>query len=338
MNRDELRFRRLAGSYLRRHLTGLVGFGLFALICCVVFALYNLPVESVGYAAVLCAAVGAGLLAMDFTRYRRRCLALLELRSRVTVDADAMPAPADQVEALYQQCLEALRSHAAQLESEADAARSDMVEYYTLWAHQIKTPIAAMRLLLQEDGRENAALSAELFKVEQYVEMVLQYLRLGSMSSDLALRRCSLDGIVRQAVRKYAKLFILSKVALRYEPIDRTVLTDEKWLCFIVEQLLSNAVKYTPRGEVRVFLLPGAAAKLVVEDTGIGIRPEDLPRVFERGFTGYNGRADQRSTGIGLYLCRQIAGRLGHAISIESEPGRGTRVLLDLASEEWRME
>ncbi len=338
MNGDELSFRRLAGSYLRRHHMGVVGFVLFALICCVVFDLYNLPVEAAAYAAALCAAVGAGLMTADFLRYRRRCLALLELRDRVTIDAGAQPAPADLVEALYQQCLTALRNHAALLESESDAARSELVEYYTLWAHQIKTPIAAMRLLLQEDGRENAALSAELFKIEQYVEMVLQYLRLGSMSSDLVLRRYSLDAIVRQAVRKYARLFILNKVALRYEPIDCTVLTDEKWLCFIVEQLLSNAVKYTPQGEVRVYLLPGAEATLVVEDTGIGIRPEDLPRVFERGFTGYNGRDDKKSTGIGLYLCRQIAARLGHTIAIESEAGRGTRVLLDLSSVELRTE
>ena len=203
-----------------------------------------------------------------------------------------------------------------------------MVEYYTLWAHQIKTPIAAMGLLLQDDdtdrGRE---LSAELFKIQQYVEMVLQYLRLGSDSTDYLIREVPLEPIVRQAARKYAQLFIRGKVSLNLRPMELKVLTDEKWLGFVVEQVLSNAVKYAPGGAVTVF---AEGETLVIRDNGMGIAPEDLPRVFENGYTGCNGRTDKRSTGIGLYLCREICRRLGHRISVASRLGEGTEVRIAL--------
>ena len=205
-----------------------------------------------------------------------------------------------------------------------------MDAYYTLWAHQIKTPIAAMRLLLQQRADPaDQPLSQELFSIEQYVEMALQYQRLGSDATDYVIRRCGLDDIVRQAVHKYAPLFIRKKLALRYEPCTARVLTDEKWLQFVVEQVLSNALKYTKTGSITIREAPGPA--LVIEDTGIGIAPEDLPRVFDCGFTGYNGRADKKATGLGLYLCRRVCRKLSHTIGISSEPGRGTTVTIGLA-------
>jgi hypothetical protein len=173
-------------------------------------------------------------------------------------------------------------------------------------------------------------------KIEQYVEMVLGYLRLGSESTDYVFRDCGLDALLRQSVRKYARLFILKKISLDFQETGKTVLTDEKWLCFVIEQLLSNAVKYTPEGgRVRIY---GDGDTLVIADSGIGIRPEDLPRVFEKGFTGFNGREDKKSTGIGLYLCRQVLDRLGHDISIASRPGQGTLVRLDLSRDRKKVE
>ena len=137
-----------------------------------------------------------------------------------------------------------------------------------------------------------------------------------------------------QAVRKFAKMFILKKITLDFQETGKTVLTDEKWLLFVVEQVLSNALKYTPAGgTIRIY---GDGATVVIADNGIGIREEDQARVFEKGFTGYNGRADKKSTGIGLYLCRQVMDRLNHGISLTSRPGQGTLVRLDL-SREWRM-
>ena len=199
-----------------------------------------------------------------------------------------------------------------------------------------KTPIAAMHLLLQGDDTERGReLSAELFKIEQYVEMVLQYLRLGSDTTDYLIREVPLEQIVRQAVRKYAQLFIHSRVSLDLQPLSLRVLTDEKWLGFVVEQVLSNAVKYARGGTVRIF---AQGDTLVIQDNGIGIAPEDLPRVFENGYTGCNGRTDKRSTGIGLYLCRQICDRLGHRISLSSQVGKGTEVRIELGRSDLEVE
>ena len=205
-----------------------------------------------------------------------------------------------------------------------------MNDYYAAWVHQIKAPIAVMKILLQQqDTRENRELSAELFRVEQYVEMALSYIRLGEGASDLVIRECDLDEIIRKTVRKYAGQFIRRKIRLVYDGTDMKALTDEKWLSFILEQLLSNAVKYTPEGGT-VTIAADRCRRISVTDTGIGIAPEDLPRIFEKGYTGYNGRLDKKSTGIGLYLCRQAADRLGHRLTAASEPGRGSCFTVDL--------
>ena len=186
-------------------------------------------------------------------------------------------------------------------------------------------------LLRQEDSELTRELASELFKTEQYVEMALSYQRVNSVSSDFVLGRRPLEPLVRQAVKKYAPLFNRRRIALDLQPLSVQVLTDEKWLCFVVEQLLSNALKYTPTGG-RITIRLEPPATLVIQDTGIGIAPEDLPRVCEKGYTGRNGRQDMRATGIGLYLCKQVLTRLGHGLELRSVPGEGTTVLVDLAS------
>lgn len=319
---------RMLRDYLRRRSWLLLTLALFAAIFAGVFSLYDLPVEAVGYALALCLAAGLALFAVRFAAYVRRRREL-ELLGRNAGELDlVLPKPAGALEAAYQELLRKVCDDRARLAAEKDARYRETVDYYTLWTHQIKTPIAAMELLLTEEPADGAALSAELVKVREYVEMALAYLRLDGDGSDLVLRRSSLDDIVRSTARKYARLFILKKIALRFDETGRTVLTDEKWLEFILGQLLSNALKYTPAGgSIRVY---GDGETLVVADTGIGIRPEDLPRVFEKGFTGYNGREERKSTGIGLYLCRRTADRLGCGLTLASRPGQGTLARLFL--------
>ncbi|HIR08598.1 MAG TPA: sensor histidine kinase [Candidatus Pullichristensenella stercoripullorum] len=314
---------RLLLQYLHLHRKSAVLLTVCALLFALVFFLYQLPVEAVLYACGLCLMAFVVLAGIDFSRFRARHLALERLRKNVSLGLDGMPAPADRIERDYQAALRALWDDRAHVVSRSDAAMSDMRDYYTLWAHQIKTPIAAMHLLVDEDGEA----ARELFKIEQYVDMLLSYIRLESDVNDLVLRPCDLDAILRAAARKYARFFIHQGLRLEIQPTGRQVLTDEKWFGFCVEQLLSNAVKYTPEGSISMYV---ENDHLVIADTGIGIAPEDLPRVFERGYTGYNGRTDRKSTGIGLYLTRRVLTMLGHQIHIDARPGGGTRVHISL--------
>ena len=211
-----------------------------------------------------------------------------------------------------------------------------MVDDYTKLEQQIKTPIASMHLILQkQDSEDSRRLRMELMRVEQYVEMVLCFLRLDSDSTDYVLKEYRLDDIIRPAIRKFAPQFIMKKLALVYDTIDRRVLTDEKWLGFVVEQVLSNAVKYTESGKVKISC---EGSKIIISDTGIGIAAEDLPRIFDKGYTGFNGRMDRRASGIGLYLCRRICNNLGHSITAESVPGQGTTIAIELEREKLEVE
>ena len=205
-----------------------------------------------------------------------------------------------------------------------------------LWFAVDYRRFAARLRLLQRLEQEITLSTEQLQSVEQYVEMVLGYLRLESTSSDYVIRNYVLDDIVRQAVRKFASQFIRRKLRLEYAPLNVNVITDEKWLLFVIEQVLSNALKYTRSGSVSITL--EEPKTLCIRDTGIGIAPEDLPRVFEKGFTGCNGRTDKRATGIGLYLCRRILEKLGHTIAITSEVGVGTTVRIGLAQDALEVE
>jgi signal transduction histidine kinase len=317
--------------YLKGHFKTAVMVCLFFAVSALVTVLYGLPLEPVIYAAVLCGAVLVIFCAVDYAHYRRKISLLKSIQSNITVSTDELTEPKGEIEAAYQELVRLLNHEIRRLTSESTLRLSEMTEYYTLWAHQIKTPISAMSLLLQsqeEPSREE--LSAALFKIEHYVDMAIAFLRSDNISGDLLIQEYSLDAIVKQAVRKYAREFIRRKITLDYKEIDQTVITDEKWLCFVIEQLLSNALKYTREGKISIYMDEKTPCTLVIEDTGIGIQPEDIPRVFEKGFTGYNGRTDKKSTGIGLYLCKRIISKLGHGISIESQVGAGTRLLLDL--------
>ena len=316
-------------AYLKRQYKLLLLLAGAVCIFAAVFALYDLPLEAVAYAGVLCLALGLVLFAVGYSRFLRRHRELRRLLRQTGEKALPLPPARGLLEEDYQALLRAVCQDRARLAAENENRLRELTDYYSLWAHQIKTPIAAMDLLLQEDGSPHRGeLEMELLKIGQYVEMVLSYLRLDSDSTDYVLREYPLDDILRQAVRKFARMFILKKITLDFRETGKTVLTDEKWLLFVVEQVLSNALKYTPAGgTIRIY---GDGDTVVIADSGIGIREEDQARVFEKGFTGYNGRADKKSTGIGLYLCRQVMDRLNHGISLTSRPGQGTLVRLDL--------
>ena len=296
--------------------------------------------EAAWYPILITALFGVIMLAAGFVRYdkRRRNMERILSSDGIFPDAaDILPKAESLEEEDYHELLGKMEAAFRKKKGEWDASRRDMDDYYATWVHQIKAPIAVMKVMLQqEDTPENRELSAELFRVEQYAEMALCYVRLGEGASDLVIQEYDLDTIIRKAVRKYAGQFIRRRIRLVYEGTAVRVITDEKWLSFIIEQLLSNAVKYTSEGSVTIAVEDGK--KLSVTDTGIGISPEDMPRIFEKGYTGYNGRLDKKSTGIGLYLCRKAAEKLGHVLTAESEPGKGSRFTIDLESYPFRAE
>lgn len=319
----------LLGKYLKEHIRIILAAGLFCTIFAVVFALYRLPIGAVFYPALLCALFAALFIIPDLIRVRRKHRALQRISSLTAAMINELPDITTIDDEDYQAVIGALRSEVNVLETKAGEQYRNMVEYYTMWVHQIKTPIASMRLHLQgEDTALSRRLQSDLFRIEQYVEMVLAFLRLDSSSSDYVFREQPIDPIIRQAVRKFSLEFISRRISLEYEPMEKTIVTDEKWLSFVLEQVISNALKYTWEGSVKIYGRdPGI---LCVEDTGIGIAPEDLPRIFEKGYTGYNGRSDKKASGIGLYLCRRVCDNLGVSITAKSQIGRGTVIELGL--------
>lgn len=317
-------------SYLKLHYKSLLMFAAFSAVFSVVFYLYDIRLEPVLYAITLCVFSGAVLFGVSFMRFRREHETLQNLRNSIEWGLDGLPEPKNIRDEDYGELLKILFEAKRSAQSDKAMTVSDITDYYTLWAHQIKTPIAAMRLLIQSGEADNEELAEQLFKIEEYVQMVLTYLRCDAKANDYVICRCEVDGIVREALRKYAKQFIRRKIRLDYTPVTFSAVTDEKWLSFVIEQILSNALKYTREGSISIYA--EGEDTLVIEDTGIGISAEDLPRVCEKGYTGYNGRADKKSTGIGLYLCKRVLSGLSHSMEIESAEGEGTKVRLRLGT------
>lgn len=300
------------------------------LMAVIVLFLYDVPLEPVGYIAVLVIICETGFLIWGYRKYRKKQQNLLYIKENGALTLEHMEAPEDENEALYQDICRLLDEERIKARNKSSAFGTELMDFYTMWVHQIKTPIAASRLLLQEGELNPGEIQNELFKIEQYVDMVLGYLRTQDMSSDLCLEEVNLDEIIKDQIHKFARIFVGKKLSLDYEGVEETVLTDKKWLGFVIGQILSNALKYTKKGKISIYMSKARSHTLVIEDTGIGIRQEDLPRVFEKGFAGYNGREEGRSTGIGLYLSGKIMKKLDHGIRIESELGKGTRVFLEL--------
>ncbi|MHC1722111.1 MAG: ATP-binding protein [Aminipila sp.] len=326
-------------AFIKENIKIVLVYLVFCLIFAILFKLQDVPADVVVYAAEVCGFLGILCFLYEFYKACKKHFELLSLKNEISFNIDNLPECRTLMESDYQSSIKDLYVHMKKMESKLLTESKDMVDYYTLWAHQIKTPITAMSLILQsEESNAAAQMKQELFKIEQYVEMVMQYLRMGNMNSDLMLAEYSLERIIKQVIKKYAMVFIYNKITLQLDPIDVKVVTDEKWLSFVIEQLLSNALKYTKEGTIKIYLKKDAAKVLVIEDSGIGISKEDLPRVFEQGFTGYNGRMDKKASGLGLYLCKKVMDNLSHGIKIESEEGTGTRVLLDLYTERIRVE
>jgi len=292
-------------SYIKSRITVILVFFISLGIFTTVLFLYNMPLDAVVYASVLTLFFIFVTGVFDYIAFVRQHNILKKLQNGIAITDFMLPEPKNLIEEDYQQLIKILDKARTGAINEMDRKYRDMVDYYTIWAHQIKIPISAMQLILQSNQNDgNNELQQQLFKVEHYVEMVLQYLRTESLNADLVLPRVQLDVIIKSAVKQFAKIFIRKKIRLNYSGVNVEVLTDEKWLTFVIKQVLSNALKYTNSGEISIYMDPVLPDTLVIEDTGIGIEKEDLPRIFEKGFTGYNGRFDHKSTGISELLMK----------------------------------
>jgi len=293
-------------------------------------------VRELGYTLLLIAFVAGFLALRSFIRYARRQLALWDVLLCLPPDADAIPEAENQPEQNYRElCLAYQKARNTDANNAATAER-DRLDYFTLWVHQIKTPISALDLMAQSgEPVDRNLLRQEVFKIGQYADAALSFQRLQSLRNDLALTDVPLYPLCCATVKKLRPIFLYRKISLHMEPFEGTALSDPKWLGMALTQVLTNALKYTPEGgSVSISLREPQV--LQVRDTGIGIREEDLPRVFDRGFTGHagrDGRDPEKSTGIGLYLCKQACDKLGHGLTLQSAPGAGVTVTFDLRRE-----
>lgn len=287
--------------------------------------------EDLAYLLILELFVLGVIMTVDLIRYKARVKQVEDLLKRPVAEQSYNVEAKDILEERYVDLIHAQEKSRVDTENISARSSKDMEQYYNIWVHQIKTPISGMNVLLQsmEPTEEVGELQNQLFSVEQYVDMALQYQKIKSTTNDFSFAEILLNKVIRENIRKYARLFIAKKLAVRYEETALRVLTDEKWISFVLGQIITNAVKYSDKGSITISAYEDECnTYLSVKDEGIGISPEDLPRVFERGYTGYNGRADKKSTGIGLFLCKSVTRMLGHKIQISSEPGKGTEVTI----------
>ena len=319
-------------SYLKKNIKVYILFVVFIFIFFIMFYLYNLPLEALIYTGSFCFLASLIASFLDFVNYRESYKKLKFLEKNILNDLEDLPKSLDIRIDYYHKIIEKLYEELEKSTQENRQKNIDMVDYYSMWVHQIKTPIAAMNFLLDNEEVDLKNLQQELFKIERYVEMVLTYIRLDSTSSDYVITKINLDEVVKDSVKKYATIFINKKIKLNYVSHETMVISDKKWLSFAFEQILGNSVKYSRAdGEITIKTYEN---RLVIEDKGIGIKEEDLPRIFEKGFTGFNGRYEKKSSGLGLYLCKKTLDKLGHHIEISSKVGEGTRIEITFPKED----
>lgn len=321
---------RIVVEGLKRNRLIVVLWLVFMTVAFVIFRLYNIILEPFCYAAVITFCILLFFFILDCIREGKDAVQRAAALTSTEFMWKTLPPAQTVAEEDYQTMIRNLGSRLESLAAEYDAREQDSLDYYTAWVHQIKTPIAVMKLKLADDTPQNRELSEELFRIEQYVDMALQYIRLDSTTTDLVIREYQLDDLIKESIHKYAAQFIGKKVGLDYEPSGRVIVTDRKWFSCIVDQLISNAVKYTPSGKVSVRVSDNC---LVISDTGIGIAPEDLPRIFEKGYTGLNGRIGEKSSGLGLYLANKAANLLRLTITVDSRVGEGSSFSIGIVRE-----
>lgn len=314
---------------IRGYLHALVWVGIFG----VLFVLYDISIKYIWYPTLLNLVFFVGYGIWDYRRYKKRYLQLIRMKNHVEITLENLPEPIGGLEAVYQELLQEMMLKKNETINNLKTHLQENTEYVTLWTHQIKTPLTALQLVAGELVEpQRGECYTRLCEIEQYQDMMLQYLRLEGGGNDYVLKAYTLSAIVNQSIKYFARIFIGKGIGIKVDiPEGFQVVTDEKWLVFVLKQIISNALKYTNKGEISIFV--EREKTLVIQDTGIGIAPEDIPRLFERGYTGYNGRKDKKASGLGLFLSKKILDNLSHSITIQSSLNQGTRVEISFISD-----
>lgn len=294
-------------------------FGVMTSVNLSVFLLYRIMTEAFLYAEAVILVFVILLFLLDYVRNMKKAEGLENAVRSIESGNCELPSADTFDEVKYREMIDFLIQKINEMNLSFSKEKQDMSDWYTIWVHQIKTPIAVLKLKVPESNKE---IRNELFRIEEYADMVLAYIRLGGEQNDLVIKEYPLDELIRETLRKYASQFIAKKIKMEYMPTGKKVVTDKKWLLCILEQYISNAVKYTNGGTVMVEV---CGETLTVSDTGIGISKADLPRIFEKSYTGNNGRADAKSSGLGLYLSKKAAALIGVTLSVNSTLGCGSR-------------
>jgi signal transduction histidine kinase len=297
---------------------------------------FRVSVSNVFYINLVSTAFFILYLIVKFLYYKSLFKALNDIvRNERNEILNRLPKPKSYEQILFHEVLAALYNEQSAKIQRLQEQKKEYEEFITSWVHQVKTPIAVSRLLIENNSSSPStntlySIEEELDKIENYIEQALYYSKIDDFSKDYLINEVELNRLVKEAVKKQAKTFINKKITIEMENTDLMVTTDKKWLLFILDQVLSNSLKYTSiGGKIKIYgLIEARVQKLIIEDNGIGIKPEDLDRVFDKGFTGYNGREDYKATGIGLYLSKKLARKLDHYISIESKYGEYTKVAI----------
>lgn len=315
-------------KYIKSRMAVIFFFILMMAIFCFVTILAGIPWNVTLYAVAIQLFFSFIYICIYYPGFASKLKRLKMIKEKTEYIDEFDFSPYDCVELEYQAIYIKLREGLLQAIRDKENLESALSEYYKLWVHQIKTPLAALDLLVQNSKlSEKNEMKLELAKIEEYLDMLLQFIRLAADNTDFVFSKYNMEEIVRENVKSQSIIFIKKKLSIELENLDVNIITDKKWLGFIIGQILSNALKYTSKGGIVISMVAAKDCHILsIEDSGIGIRAEDLSRIFEDGFTGYNGRTGSKSSGIGLYLCRKIADRLGYSLRASSELGVGTKI------------
>ena len=324
--------KKLLNEYLKMKKTSIIGIlGVYAILFVFVY-LYRIPIEVILYPYILTIVFVLIVLLFDYIKYKEKVNKIIQICNDISSCYSVKINDKNIFDEYYLDIINELLKENRKQVSQIQKKVSDINDYFSIWVHQIKTPIASMKLKIDNEQMDLLQLASDLNRIDHYVDLVLSFLKFDEEKIDLYFRKTDVDKIMRESLKKFSNDFIIKKIRLDYKLSKREVLTDEKWLSFVFDQLLSNALKYTDKGTITIYY--DGDSCLCIKDSGIGIALADMERLFEKGFTGYNGRQYKKASGIGLYMCKRMCDKLNIAISIESIVNEYTLVKLKFLSNE----